>query len=164
MAASLLLRGHPLLRFGLWHRGLCSGVVQVTRRSCCTATAASTPPDGSLTSAENTASVSSASQPTKYQRWCEPDYRKWKDQEDEILSDVEPVISLTKEIIHSNRFIILPRKLILNFIGIICLFFSCWGTVRENNQVKICFFYMVCSNRNFPSLEQYIILQQDWRK
>ncbi|KAG7024277.1 Protein DCL-like, chloroplastic [Cucurbita argyrosperma subsp. argyrosperma] len=105
MAASLLLRGHPLLRFGLCHRGLCSGVVQVTRRSCFTATAASTPPDGSLTSAENTASVSSASQPTKFQRWCEPDYRKWKDQEDEILSDVEPVISLTKEIIHSNRYV-----------------------------------------------------------
>ncbi|CAK9317121.1 unnamed protein product [Citrullus colocynthis] len=104
MAASLLLRGHPLLRLGLRHRGLCTGIVQVTRRSCCTATAASTPPDGNLTSAENTTSVSSATEPPKYQRWDEPDYRKWKGQEVEILSDIEPVICLAKEILHSNRY------------------------------------------------------------
>ncbi|XP_038897493.1 protein DCL homolog, chloroplastic [Benincasa hispida] len=105
MAASLLLRGNPLLRLGLKHRGLCTGVVQVTRGFCCTSTAASTPPDSNLTSADNTTSVLSASEPPKYQRWDEPDYRKWKDQEEEILGDIEPVISLIKEILHSNRYV-----------------------------------------------------------
>ncbi|KAG6608449.1 Protein DCL-like, chloroplastic, partial [Cucurbita argyrosperma subsp. sororia] len=105
MVASLLLRGHPLIRLGLRNRGLCTGIVQVTRRSCCTAMPASTPPGGGLSSAENTTSVLSATDPPKYQRWDEPGYRKWKNQEEEILSDIDPVISLTKEILHSNRYV-----------------------------------------------------------
>lgn len=32
-----------------------------------------------------------------------PDYRRWKEQEEEILNDVEPVILLAKEILHSDR-------------------------------------------------------------
>lgn len=33
----------------------------------------------------------------------EPEYRKWKDKEDEILNDIEPILLLTKEILHSPR-------------------------------------------------------------
>ncbi|XP_022982289.1 protein DCL, chloroplastic-like isoform X2 [Cucurbita maxima] len=105
MVASLLLRGHPLIRLGLRNRGLCTGILQVTRRSCCTAMPASTPPGGGLSSAENTTSVLSTTDPPKYQRWDEPGYRKWKNQEEEILSDIDPIISLTKEILHSNRYV-----------------------------------------------------------
>uniref|UniRef100_A0A9I9DDJ8 Protein DCL, chloroplastic n=1 Tax=Cucumis melo TaxID=3656 RepID=A0A9I9DDJ8_CUCME len=102
MAASFLFRGHPLLRLGLKRRGLCTGVVQVTRRSCCSATVASTPSDGDLTAGDNATSLVSSSEPPKYQRWDEPDYRKWKNQEEEILGDIEPIIFLTKEILHSH--------------------------------------------------------------
>ncbi|KAA0064415.1 protein DCL [Cucumis melo var. makuwa] len=104
MAASFLFRGHPLLRLGLKRRGLCTGVVQVTRRSCCSATVASTPSDGDLTAGDNATSLVSSSEPPKYQRWDEPDYRKWKNQEEEILGDIEPIIFLTKEILHSHRY------------------------------------------------------------
>ncbi|CAI8599280.1 unnamed protein product [Vicia faba] len=34
----------------------------------------------------------------------EPEYRKWKDKEDEILNDIEPIHLLTKEILHSPRY------------------------------------------------------------
>ncbi|XP_045827172.1 protein DCL homolog, chloroplastic [Trifolium pratense] len=34
----------------------------------------------------------------------EPDYRKWKDKENEILDDIEPIILLTKEILHSPKY------------------------------------------------------------
>lgn len=33
----------------------------------------------------------------------EPEYRRWKDKEDEILNDIEPILLLTKEILHSPR-------------------------------------------------------------
>lgn len=34
----------------------------------------------------------------------ESDYRKWKDKEDEIFNDIEPIIVLTKEILHSSKY------------------------------------------------------------
>ncbi|KAK6939649.1 hypothetical protein RJ641_029180 [Dillenia turbinata] len=37
-------------------------------------------------------------------RWDNPDYRKWKTQEAEILEDIEPIVCLTKEILHSDRY------------------------------------------------------------
>ncbi|KAJ8538114.1 hypothetical protein K7X08_014654 [Anisodus acutangulus] len=40
----------------------------------------------------------------KYPRWPDPDFRKWEDQQTQILKDVEPVIFLAKEIIHSDRY------------------------------------------------------------
>ncbi|PKA49901.1 Protein DCL, chloroplastic [Apostasia shenzhenica] len=33
-----------------------------------------------------------------------PDYRRWKDKEDEILRDIEPIMFLTKDILHSDRY------------------------------------------------------------
>ncbi|XP_054799314.1 protein DCL homolog, chloroplastic-like isoform X2 [Prosopis cineraria] len=40
------------------------------------------------------------SQPTS----DDPDYRKWKDKEREILKDIEPIVRLTKDILHSRRY------------------------------------------------------------
>ncbi|XP_028793661.1 protein DCL homolog, chloroplastic [Neltuma alba] len=34
----------------------------------------------------------------------DPDYRKWKDKEKEILKDIEPIVRLTKDILHSRRY------------------------------------------------------------
>ncbi|KAJ8492809.1 hypothetical protein OPV22_014530 [Ensete ventricosum] len=37
--------------------------------------------------------------------WAEhPEYRRWKDMEEEILKDIEPIRILTKEILHSDRY------------------------------------------------------------
>ncbi|KAI9106970.1 hypothetical protein K1719_022498 [Acacia pycnantha] len=32
------------------------------------------------------------------------DYRKWKDKEEDILKDIEPIVRLTKDILHSRRY------------------------------------------------------------
>lgn len=47
----------------------------------------------------------STKEPPRYQRWDDPDFRKWKDKEDEILRDIEPTVSLAKEILHSDRYL-----------------------------------------------------------
>lgn len=36
-------------------------------------------------------------------RYEDPDYRKWKNLEAEILGDVEPIALLAKDILHSDR-------------------------------------------------------------
>ena len=48
--------------------------------------------------------VLSSLDPPNYPRWDDPDYRKCKDKEEEIRSDIEPITALTKEILHSDRF------------------------------------------------------------
>ncbi|KAJ6804086.1 protein DCL, chloroplastic [Iris pallida] len=38
--------------------------------------------------------------------WADhPDFRRWKDKEEEILSDIEPITLLAKEILHSDRYL-----------------------------------------------------------
>lgn len=60
--------------------------------------------------------------PSSQSRWeDDPDYRKWKDKEEEILMDIEPIVMLAKDILHSGRSL-------LNFISTnissgFCLFF-----------------------------------------
>ncbi|XP_040944464.1 uncharacterized protein [Gossypium hirsutum] len=41
--------------------------------------------------------------PKKYHMLNDPDYKKTKDKEEEILRDIQPIISLAREILHSNR-------------------------------------------------------------
>ncbi|XP_020267007.1 protein DCL, chloroplastic [Asparagus officinalis] len=37
--------------------------------------------------------------------WADhPDYRRWKDREEEILKDIQPITILTKYILHSDRY------------------------------------------------------------
>lgn len=46
-----------------------------------------------------------AKDPPKRTWWKDdPDYRKWKEVETEILEDLEPITDLTKEILHSQRY------------------------------------------------------------
>ncbi|XAR48379.1 hypothetical protein NMG60_11031195 [Bertholletia excelsa] len=103
MAAPLFFRGVPLLRlrFPTHHRLAAFGVL--TLRSWCS-TSESTPPDDVVPcEGENTA-VLSVKDPPKIPRWDDPDCRKWKDKEQEIIRDIEPITFLAKEILHSNRY------------------------------------------------------------
>ncbi|XP_044475254.1 protein DCL homolog, chloroplastic-like [Mangifera indica] len=99
--ASLLLRGIPLLRLRLGTR-----LLAPQRQSICsTTTYEPTQPDENVISEDKTGStVSSMKDPPVYNRWNDPDYRKWKDKEKEILRDIQPIMFLTKEIIHSDRY------------------------------------------------------------
>uniref|UniRef100_A0A5B7BJS3 Uncharacterized protein n=1 Tax=Davidia involucrata TaxID=16924 RepID=A0A5B7BJS3_DAVIN len=101
MAAPLLLRGVPLLRFRLQHHRLALGIL--THRPWCTA-AESARPDDDVSNAGQTTAVFRAKDPPNYPRWDDPDYRKWKDKEGEILRDIDPITLLTKEILHSDRY------------------------------------------------------------
>ncbi|XP_028962685.2 protein DCL homolog, chloroplastic-like, partial [Malus domestica] len=66
----------------------------------------STRPDSPSSSADSSAlrGVLSVKDLPKYPRWDDPDYFKWKDEEWEILNDIEPVVLLAKEILHSDRY------------------------------------------------------------
>lgn len=107
MAAPLLLRGIPLLRLRLHHHRLAAGIFATPRRPWCTA-AEQNRADESLSPADNPTAAWSARDPPKHPRWEDPDYRQWKDKEDEIRRDIEPITSLTKEILHSDRLVSLP--------------------------------------------------------
>ncbi|PSS31456.1 Protein DCL like [Actinidia chinensis var. chinensis] len=105
MAAPLLLRGVPLLRLRLHqhqlHHRLAAGLL--TRRPWCAA-AESTRPDEDVSFSDQSAAVFGVKDPLQHPRWDNPDFRKWKDKEDEILRDIEPITFLTKEILHSDRY------------------------------------------------------------
>ncbi|GLT58888.1 hypothetical protein SLA2020_317480 [Shorea laevis] len=104
MAAPLLLRGFPLLRLRLHHQvRLAAGLLSVPRRPwCANSESASSEEDASV--ADKTTTELSFREPPKYDRWNSPDYRKWKDEEEQILRDIEPIVMLTKEILHSDQY------------------------------------------------------------
>ncbi|KAE8658841.1 hypothetical protein F3Y22_tig00116968pilonHSYRG00058 [Hibiscus syriacus] len=75
MATPLILKGIPLLRLRLQrYNRLFAGTFSSPWGPCC-----------------------ATSDQTGIKR------RKWKDKEEEILRDIEPIISLVKEILHSDR-------------------------------------------------------------
>uniref|UniRef100_A0A2N9H6H3 Uncharacterized protein n=1 Tax=Fagus sylvatica TaxID=28930 RepID=A0A2N9H6H3_FAGSY len=106
MAAPLFLRAIPLLSLRLHHHHhrLADSILAPARRPWCSAAEPSRG-DENLSSADNITAAWSArdSVSPKYHRWNDDEYRKWKDKEDEILRDIEPIASLTKEILHSER-------------------------------------------------------------
>ncbi|XP_031267279.1 protein DCL, chloroplastic-like isoform X2 [Pistacia vera] len=101
MAAPLLLRGIPLLRLRLAAR-----LLAPPRKTICSATSSEpTQPDENLISEDKTtATVFTMKDPPNYNKWNAPDYRKWEDKENEILRDIQPIMFLAKEIIHSDRY------------------------------------------------------------
>ncbi|KAK5840145.1 hypothetical protein PVK06_009026 [Gossypium arboreum] len=103
MAAHLLRKGIPLLRLRLQRYNLlAAGIPSSPRRPWCAA-AESTGLEEEVSSAEKSSAVPSVRDPKKYHMLDDPDYRKWKDKEEEILRDIQPIISLAREILHSNR-------------------------------------------------------------
>ncbi|XP_021600224.1 uncharacterized protein LOC110605864 isoform X2 [Manihot esculenta] len=104
MAALLLLRGIPLIRVRLGRQRLAAGTLSPLWYPW-SSTADPTRLDQEVCDAEKTTAVLSARDSPKYPRWDDPDYRKWKDKEEEIMRDIETIISLTKEILHSDRYL-----------------------------------------------------------
>ncbi|KAK2660227.1 hypothetical protein Ddye_006760 [Dipteronia dyeriana] len=101
MAAPLLLRGVPLQRLLLAARLL----VQPSRQFCLAAASESNKPEENVSSAEKTTTtLLSVKHPVRYRSLDDPDYRKWRDKEEEILRDIEPITFLAKDIIHSERY------------------------------------------------------------
>ncbi|XP_010943194.1 protein DCL homolog, chloroplastic [Elaeis guineensis] len=105
-AALLLLRGAPLLRAripraALPRRSFASGLSAADEpQSRETAASAS---EGTHVSAKGP-SPSPPLTPSSKQWADHPEYKKWKDREEEILDDIEPITILTKEILHSDRY------------------------------------------------------------
>ncbi|KAK1405769.1 Protein DCL, chloroplastic [Heracleum sosnowskyi] len=102
MAAPLLLRTIPLFRHRLQPLRLAVAVSLLTRRPCSTLTR----PDEYFSPALHNDSLSrvkdeSLSHSTRID---DPDYRKWKDKEQEILNDVKPITLFAKDLIHSSRY------------------------------------------------------------
>lgn len=81
----------PRLRSAAWLSTL--EAAQPGDASCATAKPPDPPRQPSLERPEHTV-----------KSWAEhPDYRRWKDNEEEIFKDIEPIRLLTKEILHSDR-------------------------------------------------------------
>lgn len=99
MAATLLLKGAPLLHR---HR-LTVAACFLTRRPSSTAPESTRADENAPASVENGAALK-PKYPQKFPRLIDPDYRKWKIKEDEIVRDIEPIILLTKEILHSHMY------------------------------------------------------------
>ncbi|KAK4428877.1 protein DCL, chloroplastic [Sesamum alatum] len=106
MAAPLLLRALPLLRLRLVqrHHHLLFTNGSITRRLLCSVATGSTGAEDNPASLSQIFSSRTSKDPPNYPRWNDPDFRKWKDKEAEILKDIEPIICLTKEILHSKRY------------------------------------------------------------
>lgn len=87
-----------------------AAVCFLIRRPCYTTTASESPRPirkvPSTTTYDDKASLLSTKRhPPKDSRWeNDPDYRKWKDKEAEILLEVDPITLLIKNILHSDRF------------------------------------------------------------
>ncbi|AEE78185.1 hypothetical protein AtNW77_Chr3g0200701 [Arabidopsis thaliana] len=115
MTSLLLLRTLPLLRNGfLNHRHqvgiVAGGILSHRRRLLCSLADrpqfyenndSVSPVEGSGAAAMNVTS------PVVDNSWRyeDPDYRKWKNLEAEILRDIEPISLLAKEILHSDRYL-----------------------------------------------------------
>ncbi|MFQ6628746.1 hypothetical protein Gotur_006838, partial [Gossypium turneri] len=102
MAAPLLCKGIPLLCLRLQrHNLLAAAILLSTRRPWCTIVE-SARLEEEVSSTEKSSTVPSVRDPKKYHMLNDPDYKKRKDKEEEILRDIQPIISLAREILHSN--------------------------------------------------------------
>ncbi|KAF8410118.1 hypothetical protein HHK36_002640 [Tetracentron sinense] len=101
MAAPMLLRGIPRLRFRLQLRTSADFFTTVGRPSFCSAIEPSQPHDGETPGTRS----AKGKDPPKFAPGENPNFKKLKDREAEILRDIEPITSLAKEILHSNRYV-----------------------------------------------------------
>lgn len=108
MAGPLLLRDvlFPHFRLHSYRRFVAGIAVTYTphRIFCCAPT--NSEPGQADEKASYAAQISKllrAKDLASYPRSDDPDYRIWKDKEEEILKDIEPIVRLTKDILHSRR-------------------------------------------------------------
>ncbi|WOL06419.1 protein DCL, chloroplastic [Canna indica] len=104
-AASLLLRGVPLLRV----RGLRAAAFALPRRytSSLLSDAEIHSPAAAASGSECEPTGSDGPPPLPSQKaspWTDlAEYQQWVNKEDDILKDIEPIRNFAKEILHSNR-------------------------------------------------------------
>ncbi|KAL8257107.1 hypothetical protein R6Q59_029148 [Mikania micrantha] len=109
-APPLLAKAIPHLHHHLrLHTTLPAALCLLVRRPSYTTTAGESPrPIRKPTSTSTTSydyKPSAKRNPPKDPRWeNDPDYRKWKDKEAEILLDIDPITLLIKDILHSDRY------------------------------------------------------------
>lgn len=106
LPSPLLLRPSPVLCLRLSHHRPFPGVSTPLLRPCCSTTAAASSEENS-SSSDKATSFLTVKEPPKNPRWDDPDYRKWKDKEDEILKDIRPIHTLAKLILHSDKLVFL---------------------------------------------------------
>ncbi|KAH6758915.1 DCL protein [Perilla frutescens var. frutescens] len=107
MAAPLVFRALPLLRLRLARRSCHVSLIDgaTARRPLCNSAADSTGADGDKSSSlAQIFQATNTKEPPHSPKWDDPDFRRWKEIESEILDDIEPIIYLTKEILHSDRY------------------------------------------------------------
>lgn len=111
MTSLLLLRTLPLLRNGfLSHRHqvriAAAGFLSRRQRLLCSLAEKPQLREDDSPGEEGSATAAISSKPSTggdNWRFEDPDYRKWKNREAEILRDIEPVALLAKDILHSDR-------------------------------------------------------------
>uniref|UniRef100_A0A2P2JP33 Protein DCLic n=1 Tax=Rhizophora mucronata TaxID=61149 RepID=A0A2P2JP33_RHIMU len=103
MAAALLRGGASLLRLRLQHHRLAVGVLSQLRRPWCAATESNLL-NQEASSAKKTTAALNARDPPKHTTGDDSEHQEWKEKKAEILKDIEPIVTLAKEIIHSNRY------------------------------------------------------------
>lgn len=105
MAAPLLLRQVLLLRACL-HSHTARAVVARHRLWCSAATNSPSNEAEEKAIPSTTFNLRSDKYKSNPPRWeDDPDYRKWRVKEEEILKDIEPIILLTKDILHSRKYV-----------------------------------------------------------
>ncbi|XP_039032973.1 protein DCL homolog, chloroplastic-like [Hibiscus syriacus] len=104
MVTPILLRRIPLLQLQLQRYNRFSAEIVSSSLRLWRVASESTDHQEEVSSMEKSSSVLTERDLPKYHRWDDPDYKKLKDKEDEILRDIESIISLVKDIVHSNRY------------------------------------------------------------
>lgn len=103
-SSSLLLRGLPFLRRRLQlHRHGLNAASRLTQPRWPLCTTAGEPAAADGGAAPSSDEISGVREALKYSRWNDPDYRQWRDKEEEIFKDIEPIFLLAKDILHSSR-------------------------------------------------------------
>ncbi|XP_050212863.1 protein DCL homolog, chloroplastic [Mercurialis annua] len=103
--AAPLLRSVPQLRFRLHGIRNAARILFPFRRPW-NSMADSIRTEDEVSSSTNKKTIAAAlREPPKYPGWDDPDYRKWKDKEKEIMHDIESITCLTKEILHSDKYL-----------------------------------------------------------
>ncbi|CAA7036716.1 unnamed protein product [Microthlaspi erraticum] len=110
MTSLLLLRTLPLLRNGfLNHRHqVCvaaAGFLSHRRRLWCSLADKPQLREDDSPGEGSAAAMNFKPPVDESWRYEDPDYRKWKNLETEILQDIEPIVLLAKDILHSDRYL-----------------------------------------------------------
>ncbi|CAI9115846.1 OLC1v1016850C2 [Oldenlandia corymbosa var. corymbosa] len=106
--AAPFLRSLPVFRQRLLHLHHCRSTISAFTlgRPWSTVTESTRPDDDTTATSttQNVPAVSAKEIPKHHPRFDDPNYRKWKDKEALIWSDIEDVTSIVKEILHSERY------------------------------------------------------------